>query len=414
MKSRRVVITGLGAVTPIGNDVASFWEGLVQGRNGVALITKFNADDYETRIAAEVKEFDPAPVVDMKEARRMDTFTHYGLVAGDEAVRDAGLDMDGENPERIGVVVGSGIGGMIIYHNEHRKLLEKGPRRVSPFFIPMMIPDILPGHLSIRYGLKGPNYSTVSACATGAHAIGVGMMHLQRGDADVMLVGGAEGVITEMAFAGFSSMRAISTRNDDPSRASRPFDKERDGFVLGEGGGIIVMESLDHALKRGAGIYAELAGLGFSADGYHITSPHPDGEGMALAMTRAMEDSGINPDDVDYINAHGTSTALNDKTETRAIRRAFGDHASRLFVSSNKSMIGHLLGAAGAVEFISTVLSVKNGIVPPTINYEVPDPECDLDYVPNEARQKEVRVALSNNFGFGGHNVCLCLKAYNE
>jgi len=303
---------------------------------------------------------------------------------------------------------------MIIYDAEHRKMIEKGPQRVSPFFIPAMIPDITPGHLAIKYGFLGPNYVTVSACASSAHAIGTGYMHIQRGDADVMLVGGAEGVMTPMAFAGFSNMRAVSTRNDDPAHASRPFDRERDGFVIGEGSGVAVLEELSHARKRGAAIYAELAGISFTADGYHITAPHPEGKGAILAMNQAMKEAGINPEEVDYINAHGTSTPFNDRTETLAIKSVFADHARKVMVSSNKSMIGHLLGAAGGMEFLSTVLTVYHGVVPPTINYEVPDPDCDLDYVPNEARKADVRVALSNSFGFGGHNACLCLKKFES
>ena len=412
MRDRRIVVTGLGAVTPIGNNVASYWDGLVHGRNGVALITKFDAERLDTRIGAEVKDFDVTQFIDIKEARRMDPFTHYGLVAGDEAVKDAGLDPEKEDTTRIGVIVSSGIGGMIVYHVEHKKLLEKGPRRISPFFIPMMIPDILPGHISIKYGFTGPNYSTVSACASGSHAIGVGFVHIERGDADVMVVGGAECVMTEMAFAGFSNMRAISSRNDDPARASRPFDAERDGFVIGEGSGIIVLEELNHAVKRGAEIYAELVGIGFSGDGYHITAPHPEGKGAIQAMKLALQDGNINPDEVDYINAHGTSTPFNDKTETLAIKETFKDHSRNLSVSSNKSMVGHLLGASGAIEFISVVLTIKNGVIPPTINYEVPDPECDLDYVPNSARKQDVGVVISNSFGFGGHNVCLCIKKF--
>ncbi len=414
MQNRRVAVTGLGAVTPIGNDVPAFWKALIHGKNGVSHVTKFDTEQFETKIAAEVKDFDVNQFIDPKEARRMDPFTHYGLVAGDEAIRDSGLDLQKENPTRIGVVVGSGIGGMIVYHLEHKKLLEKGPRRVSPFFIPMMIPDILPGYLSMRYGAKGPNYSTVSACSSGSHGLGVAFMHVQRGDADIMIAGGAESVITEMAFAGFSSAKAISTRNDDPARASRPFDAERDGFIIGEGAGIVVLEELSHARKRGAHIYAELAGIGFTGDAYHITAPHPDGEGAVQAMQLAIQNGGVHPDMVDYINAHGTSTQLNDKTETLAIKKLFKERAKNLPVSSNKSMIGHLLGASGAAEFIATALTIEKGIIPPTINYEVPDPDCDLDYVPNAAREKKVRVAISNSFGFGGHNVCLCVKRFEE
>ena len=412
MRDRRVVVTGLGAVTPIGNDVSSYWDSLIQGKNGISHITKFDAEQFDVRIAGEVKGFDVTQFINPKEARRMDPFTHYGLVAGDEAVRDSGLDLEKVDLDRIGVIASSGIGGMIVYHNEHQNLLEKGPRKVSPFFIPMMIPDILPGHLSIKFGFMGPNYSTVSACASSSHSIGVAFMHVERGDADAMLVGGAECVITEMAVAGFSNMRALSRRNDDPARASRPFDKERDGFIVGEGAGMVVLEELFYAKKRGARIYAELVGVGFTGDAYHITAPHPEGKGAIQAMKLALQDGEINPDGVDYINAHGTSTPWNDKIETLAIKTTFGDHAKNLCVSSNKSMIGHLLGASGAVEFVGAVLTVRNGVVPPTINYEIPDPECDLDYVPNTAREQKIDVALSNSFGFGGHNACLCLKRF--
>lgn len=412
MRNRRVVVTGLGVISPIGNNVETFWNGLLNGKNGVSRITKFDAANFETKIAAEVKDFDVTNYIDMKEARRMDPFTHYGIVAGDMAIEDSGINLDKENKDRIGVILSSGIGGMHAFHNEHTKLLEKGPRRVSPFFIPMLIPDILPGRFSIRYGLTGPNYSTVSACATSSHSIGVALMHIERGDADIMIAGGAEGVMTEMSFAGFGNMKAISTRNDDPEHASRPFDNERDGFIIGEGSGVVVLEELEHALKRGAKIYAELAGIGFTGDAYHITAPHPDGIGAARAMKLAVSDAELNVEDIDYINAHGTSTQFNDKMETKAIKAVFGERSYKLAVSSNKSMIGHLLGAAGSVEFISTVLSVKNNAVPPTINYNVPDPDCDLDYVPNKMRKQEIKAALSNSFGFGGHNVSLCVKKY--
>ena len=342
----------------------------------------------------------------------MDIFTHYSLVAGDEAIRDSGMDFSKEDPTRIGAIVSSGIGGMVVYHDEHRKLLEKGPRRVSPFFIPMMIPDIVPGHLSMKYGFMGPNFSTVSACASASHGIGVGYMHIVYGDADAMIVGGSEAVMTEMSFAGFSNMKALSSRNDAPEKASRPFDKERDGFVIGEGAGILILEELEHARKRGANIYAELAGYGFTGDAHHITAPHPEGKGAVLAMKRALEVAGLNPEDVDYINAHGTSTPPNDRTETKAVKTLFKDHAHKLAMSSNKSMIGHLLGASGAVEGVAAVLSVSKGMMPPTMNYEVPDPDCDLDYVPNKAREANIQAELSNYFGFGGHNVCLCLKKF--
>lgn len=412
MRERRVVVTGLGTITPIGNDVETYWNNLTQGVSGVTNITKFDASGLTSQIAGEIKDFDVSEYMDPKEARRMDPFTQYGMAAAKQAVEDSGLDMEKEDPTRVGVIVGVGIGGMLVYHVEHTKLLEKGPRRVSPFFIPMMIPDILSGHISIQYNMQGPNYASVSACASGAHGIGLGLMHIERGDADVMVVGGAEGTITDMSFAGFCSAKTLSTRNDEPAKASRPFDKDRDGFVMGEGSGIVVLEELSHAKARGAKIYAEFSGMGFTGDAYHITAPHCDGDGAVRAMKLALKDSGVNPEDVDYINAHGTSTALNDKTETGAIKKVLGDHAYKIPVSSNKSMTGHLLGATGAVEFIASSLTVKNGVVPPTMNYTTPDPECDLDYVPNKAREIDVNLALSNSFGFGGHNVCLGIKKF--
>ncbi len=414
MRDRRVVVTGLGVITPIGNDVTSFWDGLIKGKNGIGRITKFDASLFSTQIAAEIKDFDVSKYLDLKEARRMDQFTHYGLAAAKQAIDDSGLNPEKEDVSRIGVIVGVGIGGMIVYREEHLKFIEKGPKRISPFFIPMMIPDILAGHISIRYGFQGPNYASVSACASGANGVGLGLMHIERGDADVMVVGGAEGTITEMALAGFCSARSLSIRNEEPEKASRPFDKNRDGFVMGEGSGMIILEELSHAKKRGAKIYAEFAGIGFTGDAYHITAPHCEGNGAVRAMQTALENAELNTDEVDYINAHGTSTILNDKVETLAINKTFGDRAKRIPISSNKSMFGHLLGATGAVEFIASALTIKKGIIPPTINYEEPDPECDLDYVPNQAREGEVKVAISNSFGFGGHNVCLCLKKFED
>jgi 3-oxoacyl-[acyl-carrier-protein] synthase II len=412
MRNRRVVVTGLGAVTPIGNTVSEFWQGLIGGKSGAGPITRFNPEAHDTKFACEVKGFDPCTVLDAKAARRMDLFTQLGMAAGIQAVDDSGIDFSKENCDRIGVILSSGIGGMATYEAEHTKLLEKGPRRVSPLFIPMLIADIVPGHLSIRYGLKGPNYATVSACASGAHGIGAALMHIERGDADVMIAGGNEAVITPMSFAGFNNMKALSERNDDPMHASRPFDLRRDGFVMGEGAGVVVLEELEHAKRRGATIHAELAGIGFTADAYHITAPDENGVGATLVMKTALRDAGLNPEDIDYVNAHGTSTPLNDRTETLAVKNVFGSGAKKLWISSNKSMIGHLLGASGAVECVATVLTIKNGIVPPTINYEVPDPDCDLDVVPNTARERRVRTALSNSFGFGGHNACLCLKGF--
>lgn len=412
MRDRRVVVTGLGAISPIGNDISAYWDGLTTGKNGITRITRFDASEFTTQIAGEVKDFDISQYIDPKEARRMDEFTQYGLVAAQQAIIDSGIDREKMNPEQVGVVIGVGIGGMIVYGNEHVKLLDKGPRRVSPFFIPMMIPDILAGHISIKYGFQGPNYASVSACASGAHALGLGLMHIERGDADVMVVGGAEGTITEMALAGFCSARSLSCRNDDPEHASRPFERDRDGFIMSEGSGVVVLEELSHAKKRGAKIYAEFAGIGFTGDAYHITAPHIEGKGAINAMNLAIKDAGINPEDIDYINAHGTSTVLNDKTETMAIKKVFGDHAKKVAISSTKSMTGHLLGATGALEFVGSILTMQNGIIPPTINYENPDPECDLDYVPNKAREQEVDIVISNSFGFGGHNVCLCLRKF--
>lgn len=412
MHDRRVVVTGLGSITPIGNDVASFWDGLTSGRNGIGPVTRFDASDLTSRIAGEVKDFDVTKYMDIKEARRMDVFTHYAIGAADDAINSSLIKEGQVDISRVGVVIGVGIGGMNTYHVEHSKLLEKGPRRVSPFFIPMMIPDIAAGHISIRHGFMGPNYASVSACASGAHALGLALMHIQRGDADVMVAGGTESTITEMAFAGFCSAKSLSCRNDHPERASRPFDADRDGFVMGEGAGMVILEELSHARKRGAEILAEFAGIGFTEDAYHITAPHETGKGAARAIQAALEDAGVNLDEVDYVNAHGTSTILNDKIETLAIKSVFGDHAERLAVSSNKSMTGHLLGATGAVEFIATVQTLRNGLIPPTMNYAKPDPACDLDYVPNRAREKKIRTAISNSFGFGGHNVCLCLKAF--
>jgi len=414
MNDRRVVVTGLGAVTAIGNDVSSLWDGLIQGKNGISNITKFDTEGFTSKVAAELHDFDSSQFVEPKAARRMDPFSVLGLSAGTMAVEDSGLDVEKVDLERIGVILSSGIGGMEVYSAEHKKLLERGPRRVSPFFIPGMIPDILAGHLSIKYGFMGPNYCTVSACASSAHALGTAYMHLKMGDADAMVVGGAEAVVTPMAMAGFCSLKALSTRNDDPEHASRPFDKDRDGFVLGEGAGVVVLETLEHARARGAKIYGEMAGYGFTGDAFHITAPREDGSGQAGAMKRAIETAGLNPEDIGYINAHGTSTPHNDRIESKSIKLALGDHARNIAVTSSKSMIGHLLGAAGAVEFVATVLSLKNGIIPPTINFVEGTEECDLDYVPNTAREMPVKAALSNSFGFGGHNVSLCVKRFDD
>ncbi|MCX6136924.1 MAG: beta-ketoacyl-ACP synthase II [Ignavibacteriales bacterium] len=414
-QARRVVITGMGAVTPIGLTVDEYWKNLLAGVSGAGPITYFDVSIYETRFAAQLKGFDPLNYMDRKLAQRVDPFTQYALAAADEAVKDSGLDLAKEDGERIGVVFGSGIGGMWTYHRQQESLFEmKGPSRISPFFIPMLIADIAAGRISMKYGMKGPNYATTSACATASHAIGDAFILIQRGDADVMVCGGAEAPICPMGVGGFNALRALSTRNDAPEKASRPFDKNRDGFVMGEGGGALVIEELGHAIQRGARIYAELGGIGFTADAHHITDPAPNGEGAQRSMKLAIKDAGFRPEDVDYINAHGTSTAPNDRNETAAIKAVFGDHAKKLAINSTKSMVGHLLGAAGAVEAIAAVKSITEGKIHATINYETPDPDCDLFYVPNQPIEKTVNVALSNTFGFGGHNATLLFKKYQE
>lgn len=412
MAGRRVVVTGLGAITPLGNTVTESWQNLLAGRSGVDKITIFDASEYVTQIAAEVKNFDPADYFERKEARKIDRYTQFALIAADEAVQDSGLNLQQEDRDRIGVIIGSGIGGMLTFEEEHSKLVHKGPKRVSPFFIPMMISDIAAGHVSMKYNLKGPNYATVSACASSAHSIGSALRAIQYGDADIMVAGGAEATVCPMGVAGFNSMKAISTRNDEPQKASRPFDAQRDGFVIGEGGAIVILEELEHALARGATIYAEMAGIGFTADAHHITQPAPEGEGAVRAIRAALADAGLRPQDIQYINAHGTSTDANDRNETTAIKTVFGDLAYEVGISSTKSMTGHLLGASGAIEMIVSTLAIKENKIPPTINYEYPDPDCDLNYTPNKMVEKEVKAALSNSFGFGGHNVCLCVKEY--
>jgi 3-oxoacyl-[acyl-carrier-protein] synthase II len=409
---RRVVITGLGVVTPIGSNVATFWENLKNGKSGISLIDFFDTTDYATKFAGIVRDFNPEEYIDKKELRRLDRFVQFAIGAAKQAVDDANLQITEENAERIGVYIGSGIGGISTLLENYRVLQEKGPRRVSPFMIPMMIANMASGQVSIFLGAQGPNSSPISACATGTNAIGDAFKMIERGAADAMIAGGAEAAICELSIAGFSNAKALSTRNDAPEKASRPFDLNRDGFVMGEGAGIVVLESLEHALARGAHIYAEIVGYGMSGDAYHITAPAPEGRGAYRAMRDALLDANLSPEDVDYINAHGTSTDLNDKFETMAIKKAFGDHAYRLAISSNKSMIGHLLGAAGGVEAIATVKTIEEGVIPPTINYETPDPDCDLDYVPNTARKADVRIAMSNSLGFGGHNASIVLKKY--
>lgn len=409
---RRVVITGMGVVSPVGLGLDEFWASLSQGRGGIGRITRFDVSKYSAQIAGEVKNFDPSQYMDRKELRRMDRYTHYAMAAAKMAVEDSGLKIEGEFAERVGVIIASGIGGTETWEAQHQKLLESGPDKVSPFFVPMMISDIAAGYVSIAFGAKGPNYATVSACASAGHAIADALRIIETGDSEAMICGGAEAPITPLALAGFCALRALSTRNDDPEHASRPFDKDRDGFIMGEGAGIVILEELEHALARGAKIYAELCGTGATGDAHHITAPAPGGEGAVRAMRTAIKNAGLKPEDINYINAHGTSTDLNDKYETAAIKTVFGDHAKKLAISSTKSMTGHLLGAAGGVELIATALCIMNQTIHPTINYTTPDPECDLDYVPNKSRPAEVKAALSNSFGFGGHNVCLAVRKY--
>ncbi len=408
----RVLITGLGIISPIGNSISEFWQALLSGKSGIDYIKNFDATNFETKFAAEVKGLDVNNHLDRKEARRMDKFCQYAVIAAQSALDDSGLQFDQEDKEKIGVIIGSGIGGMETFEREYRNYFDKGPKKISPFFIPMMIPDIASGHISIRFGLKGPNYSTISACASSSHAIGNSFRAIQTGEVDVMVTGGSEATVTPMCVGGFNAMKALSTRNHEPQKASRPFDAERDGFVIGEGSGILVLESETHALNRGAKIYGEIVGAGFTADAFHITAPVPDGEGATRAMKNALRDAHLSIDAVDYINAHGTSTLFNDKIETLAIKNLFGDRAYKIPISSTKSMIGHLLGASGSLELIATILTIRSNIIHPTINYEVPDPECDLNYTPNKSIDKTVDIAISNSFGFGGHNVCLIVKKY--
>lgn len=411
---RRVVVTGMGAVTPIGLTLTELWEAVKNGKNGISYIKQFDTTDFVTKIAGELKNFDPLDYMDKKISRRMCSFSHYAVAAAKLAIEDSELKLDLEDKNRIGVIAGSGIGGMITFEREHTKLMQSGPSRVSPFFIPMIIADIAPGYISIIYGLKGPNYATTSACATSAHAIGNALRLIQYGEADVMIAGGSEAAITPLGMAGFTNMKALSSQNENPEKASRPFDAKRDGFVMGEGGGIFVLEELEHAKNRGAKIYAELTGVAYTADAYHITAPDSQGLGAISVMKSAIKDAGLKPSDVDYINAHGTSTPFNDRIETLAIEQTFGTHASKVAISSTKSMIGHLLGASGAVESIFCVFAIQNNLVPPTINYEFPDPDCRLNYTPNKAVEREVNIAITNSFGFGGHNACLVIESYQD
>lgn len=410
--ARRVVITGLGMVTPLSIGVEENWEAVSKGKSGIGTITKFDASSFPCQIAGEVRDFRSEDFLSAKDAKHLDIFIHYAIASARMAVEDSRLKITPKNNQRVGCVTGSGIGGLSTIEFYHKALLEKGPRRVSPFFIPGIITNMAPGQIAIEFGARGPNTCVVTACAASAHAIGDSFKIIQREAAEAMISGGTEAVITPLALGGFTSMKSLSTRNDEPERASRPFDIERDGFIMSEGGGIIILEELNHALDRGADIYAEMVGYGMSSDAYHFTAPDPDGIGASLCMEAALKDAGLNPTDIDYINAHGTSTKLNDISETKAIKSVFGDHAYKIAISSTKSMTGHLLGGAGVVESIYSILTIRNGLIPPTINYEFPDPECDLDYVPNEARMAKVRSVLSNSFGFGGTNSSLIFKEF--
>ena len=412
MSERRVVITGMGLVSPLGNDLDTFWQNLLAGKSGIGPVTRFDTTQFDSKIGGEVRDFHPEQFMPAKETRRTDRFTQYAVVASRKAVTDASLDLTTEDLNRVGVLVGSGIGGMETIEEQARNLIIKGPGRVSPFMIPMLIINMASGYISMLLGVKGPNLSVVSACATATHALGEAARAIVHGDADVMIAGGSEAAITQLGYAGFCSMRAMSTRNDDPQHASRPFDKDRDGFVMGEGAGVCILESLEHAKKRHARIYAEVAGYGITGDAYHMSAPAPEGEGAARSMAMALQHAKLNPDQIQYINAHGTSTPVGDKCETQAIKTVFGGHARKVAISSTKSMTGHLLGAAGAIETAVCALAIQNGIVPPTINYVTPDPDCDLDYVPNTAREMNVDACVNNSLGFGGHNATLVIKRH--
>jgi len=411
--NRRVAVTGLGLVTPLGTGTEKSWNGLLEGRSGIKRITLFDASAFSCRIAGEIQDFDIDRFIEVKEQKKMDRFIHFGLAAAIIAMEDSGLKITQENAEKTGVIVGSGMGGLPAIEHYKEIIIQKGPKRISPFFIPMTIINLVSGQISIRYGVKGPNFSIATACASGTHAIGDAFKMIQRGEVEAMIAGGTESVITPLGIGGFASMKTLSTRNDEPEKASRPFDMDRDGFVMGEGAGILILEEMESALKRDAKIYAEIIGYGRTCDAYHITSPSPDGEGAARCMKAALDDSGAAPEEINYINAHGTSTKYNDELETLAIKKIFGKHAYKLAVSSTKSMIGHLLGASGGVEGVITVLSIFHNIIPPTINLTTPDPQCDLDYVPNKSRAVEVNAAMSNSFGFGGTNGCIIFRKYS-
>jgi 3-oxoacyl-[acyl-carrier-protein] synthase II len=414
MNKRRVVITGLSMITPLGIGVKVSWESLIAGRSGIKRITQFDSSNFPTKIAGEVQDFNPEDYIEYKEIKKMDRFIHFAIAATKMAIDDSGLRITDSNAEKVGVIVGSGIGGLRAIEHYHSVLLEKGPRRITPFFIPMLVINLASGQISIRFGAKGPNSAVATACATGSHSIGDAYEIIQRGDADAMIAGGTEAVITPLGIGGFNAMKALSTRNDEPEKASRPFDIDRDGFVMGEGAGIVILESLESALDRGAKIYAEIVGYGMTADAYHITSPVPNGEGAARCMKMTLKDGGADPSEIDYINAHGTSTKYGDEIESKAIKTVFGEYAYKVAISSTKSMTGHLLGAAGGVEAVIVILSIYNGIIPPTINLDKPDPECDLDYVPYKSRKMAVNYALTNSFGFGGTNACLLFKKFEE
>ncbi len=409
---KRAVITGMGVLSPVGNDLSEFWNNLIGGKAGIDFVTRFDVSTLPTKVAGEIKNFEATEWIEKKESRRMDRFVQLAIAAGKKAVKDANLNLDQIDKERAGVVLGCGIGGVITFEEQKEVMMNKGPSRVSPFFVPMLISNMAAGHLSITFGLQGPSLTVVTACASATNAIGEALRMIQSGEVDVVLCGGTEAPLTELAFAGFCSMKAMSTEKEDPSQACRPFDQRRSGFVMGEGAGILVLESLEHATARGAHIRAELVGYGSSADAYHITTPAPRGVGAIKAMRKALTDAGLTPEDVTYINAHGTGTGANDATETAAIKTVFGEAAQRVSISSTKSMTGHLMGAAGAIEAIICTLAIERGVIPPTINYGEPDPECDLDYVPNVAREQEVKVALSNTFGFGGHNATIIIRNF--
>jgi 3-oxoacyl-[acyl-carrier-protein] synthase II len=411
---RRVVVTGLGMVTPLGTGVEKNWEMVCAGKSGIGPITKFDASQFPSQIAGEVLDFKSEDFLDKQQLRRFDIFVHYAVASARMAMEDSGLKINSKNQNRVGCITGSGLGGLAMLEHYHKILLEKGPRRISPFFIPGMIANMAPGQIAIEYGAKGPNISIETACAASCHAVGESFRQIHAGTADAMITGGSEAVVTPLALGGFCSMRALSTRNDEPERASRPFDLDRDGFVMGEGAGILILEEMNQALERGANIYAEVVGYGLSGDAYHVSAPEPEGEGASSCMSMAINDAGLKPEDIDYINAHGTSTKLNDESENKAVKAVFGEHAYKLAISSTKSMTGHLLGGAGGIEAVYAVLAIHHGVMPPTINYETPDPLCDLDFVPNEARKARVKVAMSNSFGFGGTNASLVFKAFES